>query len=59
VAEKKLTGKIAPDRIRLMEVPRPPAGLIDGYRSLGHASGIVSDIMDELGITGVIAASVL
>jgi regulator of RNase E activity RraA len=59
VADRKLTGKIVPERIRLMETPRPPAGLIEGYRSLGHASGILSDIMDELGITGAIAASVL
>jgi len=59
VAVKKLTGKITPDRIRLMEVPRPPDGIIEGYRALGHASGILSDIMDELGITGVIAASIL
>ena len=54
MAGKKLTGKIAPERIRLMEVPRPPDGIIEGYRGLGHASGILSDIMDELGITGVI-----
>lgn len=59
MAEKKLTGKIAPERIRLMLAPRPPAGLIEGYRALGHASGVLSDIMDELGITGVVAASVL
>jgi len=59
MAEKKLTGKIARDRIRLLETPRPPPGLIEGYRQLGHASGILSDIMDELGLTGVIAASVL
>ncbi len=58
-AEKKLTGKIARERIRLMEVPRPEPGLIDGFRSLGDASGVVSDILDELGITGAIAASVL
>jgi regulator of RNase E activity RraA len=59
VAEKKLTGKIARERIRLMEAPRPPAGIIEGYRALGHASGVVSDIMDELGITGAVAGSVL
>ena len=53
---KKLTGKIAPDRIRLMEVQRPPNG-IEGYRGLGHASGIVFDIVIALGITGGIAAS--
>ena len=59
MAEKKLTGKIARERIRLMETPRPPAGIIEGYRALGDASGILSDVMDELGITGVVGASVL
>ena len=59
MAEKKLTGKIARERIRLVETPRPPAGIVDGFRALGDASGIVSDAMDELGITGVIGAAVL
>jgi regulator of RNase E activity RraA len=59
VADRKLTGKIAPERIRLMQVPRPPEGMVDGYRALGQASGVLSDIMDELGITGVIPASLL
>jgi regulator of RNase E activity RraA len=59
MAEKKLTGKIAQERIRLMETPPPPEGLIAGFRSLGDSSGIVSDVMDEIGITGVIGASVL
>lgn len=57
--EKKLTGKIARERIRLMETPRPPAGIIEGFQALGDVTGIVSDVMDELGITGVIGASVL
>jgi 4-hydroxy-4-methyl-2-oxoglutarate aldolase len=59
VSDRKLTGKIAPERIRAFEAPRPPAGLIEGFRALGDCSGVVSDVMDELGITGVIAASVL
>lgn len=59
MAEKKLTGKIARERIVMMEVPRPPKGVIEGFKSLGDASGIVSDVMDELGITGVIGASIL
>ena len=59
MAEKKLTGKIPRERIRLMETPRPPEGIIEGFRALGDATGIVSDVMDELGITGVIGASVL
>jgi len=59
MAEIKLTGKIARERIRLMATPRPPEGIIDGFRALGDVTGIVSDAMDELGITGVIGASVL
>jgi regulator of RNase E activity RraA len=42
-----------------METPRPPEGIIEGYRALGDASGVISDVMDELGITGVLGASVL
>jgi 4-hydroxy-4-methyl-2-oxoglutarate aldolase len=57
--EKRLTGKIPRERIRFMETPRPPAGIIEGFSALGDATGIVSDVMDELGITGVIGASVL
>ena len=52
MTEKKLTGKIARDRIRMMETPKSAADLIEGFKSLGDATGIVSDIMDELGITG-------
>jgi 4-hydroxy-4-methyl-2-oxoglutarate aldolase len=59
MAEKKLTGKIAAERIRMMETPRPPDAIIEGFRALGDATGIVSDVMDELGIPGVIGASVL
>ena len=59
MSEKKLTGKIARERIRMLEVPRSPAGIIEGYQALEHASGILSDIMDELGITGAIPASIL
>ena len=59
MVEKKLTGKIAGERIRMMETPRPPDGIIEGFQALGDATGIVSDVMDELGITGVVGASVL
>ena len=48
--EKKLTGRIAREKIKHMTVPRPPDGVIERYRKLGDASGIVSDVMDELGI---------
>jgi len=58
--DKKLTGRIAPDRIRMMTVPRPPQGVVERFMALGDPSGVVSDAMDELGVPpGVIGASVL
>src|SRR3954468_16282984 len=57
--ERKLTGKIAPERIRLYETPRPPEGIIERFQALGDAFGVVSDVMDELGITGIVGASTL
>jgi regulator of RNase E activity RraA len=59
VAERRLTGKIAAERIRAFEAPRPAEGLVEGFKALGDCSGVVSDVMDELGITGVVAASTL
>lgn len=55
----KLTGKISPDRIRHLRTPRPPQGLIEGFRRIADATSVISDVMDELGITGAIGASIL
>lgn len=55
----KLTGKISADRIRLMRVPRPPQGLIEGFKRISDATSVISDIMDELGITGAVGASLV
>ena len=55
----KLTGKIAPDRILLRRTPRSPRGLVEGFKSIADATSVISDIMDEMGITGAIGASVL
>jgi regulator of RNase E activity RraA len=60
VAEKRLTGRIAAEHIRLMAAPRPPQGAVERFKALGDPTGIISDTMDELGIPcGVIGASVL
>ena len=57
---KTLTGRIAPERIRMMTVPRPPEGVVERFKALGDPSGVISDAMDELGIPpGVIGASIL
>jgi regulator of RNase E activity RraA len=60
MVDKKLTGRIAPERIVMQSTPKPPAGAVERFLALGDCSGIVSDVMDELGIpAGVIGASVL
>jgi len=58
--DRRLTGRIAPERIRLMAVPRPPHGAVERFMALGDPSGVVADAMDELGVPpGVIGASIL
>jgi 4-hydroxy-4-methyl-2-oxoglutarate aldolase len=60
MVDKKLTGRIAAERIRMQSTPKPPSGAVERFLALGDCSGIVSDVMDELGIPpGVIGASVL
>jgi 4-hydroxy-4-methyl-2-oxoglutarate aldolase len=60
VPEKKLTGRIAREKIKMMEAPRPPAGVVERFKTLGDCTGVISDTMDELGIPlGVVGASVL
>src|SRR2546421_9134330 len=57
---KEFTGRIAAEKIRMMSVPRPAPGIVAGFMALGAPTGIVSDVMDELGIpAGVIGASIL
>lgn len=57
--QKVLTGKIARERIGMLEAPRQPAELLAAYRALGDLSGLVSDACDELGIACGVPASVL
>jgi regulator of RNase E activity RraA len=60
MVDKKLTGRIAAERIRMQSTPKPPSGAVERFLALGDCSGIVSDVMDELGIPpGVIGASLL
>ena len=57
---KKLTGRIAADRIRMTSTPKPPPGAANRFIALGECTSLISDVMDELGIPeGVIGASTL
>jgi 4-hydroxy-4-methyl-2-oxoglutarate aldolase len=56
---KQLTGMFPSDNIVMLDVPRPPEGLIEALMELGGAVCLVSDVMDALGLTGVLPASLL
>ena len=58
--DKKLTGRIAAERVRMQSTPKPPAGAVERFLALGECTSLISDVMDELGVPeGVIGASVL
>ena len=48
--DKKLTGRIAAERIRMQSTPKPPAGAVERYLALGECTSLISDVMDELGV---------
>ncbi|WP_114965668.1 RraA family protein [Alkalilacustris brevis] len=54
---KRLTGKIEAARIRSMETPRPPEGIVERIRALGCDTSLISDAMDDLGIGGTLPGS--
>jgi regulator of RNase E activity RraA len=56
---KTTLGKLPREAIRLLELPRLPADMLESYRQLVDLTGTLSDAMDELGIVGVIPAYVL
>ena len=52
-------GKLPSGAIRLLELPRLPQEIIEGFKTLVDLTGTVSDAMDELGIVGVVPAYLL
>ena len=52
-------GKLPRDAIRMLELPRLPREIIEGFKVLVDLTGTLSDAMDELGIVGVVPAYML
>jgi regulator of RNase E activity RraA len=57
--KKQPLGKLGSDAFGMLELPVIAADILDGFRALPDLTGMSSDAMDELGIVGVIPASVL
>lgn len=56
---KQPIGKVPPETIERLTIDRYPRETIEGFNALGDLTGTVSDAMDELGLDGVVPASVL
>ena len=59
MADKKTLGKLPRDAIRMLELPRLPAAVVEGFKALVDLTGTISDACDELGIVGVVSAYLL
>ena len=56
---KTILGRLPREAIRMLDLPRLPQDMLEGYRRLVDLTGTVSDAMDELGVVGVVPAYVL
>lgn len=56
---KQSLGKLPADAFGMLELPTLSAEILEGFRALPDLTGMSSDAMDELGIVGVVPASVL
>ncbi len=56
---KKTLGKLKPEAIRMLELPRLETDILDGFRKLVDLTGTISDACDQLGIVAVIPAYLL
>ncbi len=57
--KKEPLGKLPAGAFGMMEIPRLPQAVIEGFKGLDDLTGITSDAMDDLGIAGVVPGSVL
>lgn len=59
MAAKQTLGKLPREAIRMLELPRLPDGVVDGFKALVDLTGTIADACDELGIVAVIPAYLL
>ncbi|MBO1112653.1 RraA family protein [Bordetella petrii] len=57
--QKPLTGRVPPQAVRCREFPALPADVLQRYARIEDLTATASDAMDNLGLAGVVPASVL
>ena len=58
-SRKQTLGKLPADAFGMLTLPRLPLEVIEGFRSFGDLTGVISDAMDQLGIAGAVPGSTL
>ncbi len=56
---RPLTGRVPAACIGVREIPRLEPAVLESFRALGDLTGLLSDALDLLGLSGVVPASVL
>ena len=46
--DKRLTGRIAPERIRAMTTPRPPAGTVERFKAISDPTEMMRVLTDAV-----------
>jgi 4-hydroxy-4-methyl-2-oxoglutarate aldolase len=57
--QRPLTGRVRREAIGVLEIPRLPPDVLDGFRQFADLTGLVSDVCDLLGIAAAVPASIL
>ena len=55
----RFTGRIAPEKILVNQLPKLSDEIIGGFKLLGSATSAVSDALDIFGVTGVVGSGAL
>lgn len=59
MSTRKLTGRVPPEAIRRIDLPRLPQPIMQRFARISDLTETLSDAMDNLGLCGAVAASTL
>jgi 4-hydroxy-4-methyl-2-oxoglutarate aldolase len=56
MSDKKIIGRLPLEAVRMLDLPRLPAEIVNGFKKLVDLTGTLSDAFDQLGMVGVVSA---
>lgn len=58
-AEGRIWGSVAPEQIKVIKFPRTPRNIIEEFKKIPCLTPTVSDVLDSLGINGIVAGYII